>query len=304
MTRRPAVARLRQARSVRPIRRRSARPSPVRAAAALVALGSGAVLYGLVASPIFGFERLVVDGARFTSRADIETALGLQRGESVFGLAVDRLEARLAALPAVERAAVAVRLPDTVAVDLVERRPILAWRTAGATYLVDADGVLLARIADPGAGAAVAPAGGSAVPLVDDRRAGGAGLRLGGTLSGVDLDAARRLGSLRPADVGSAAPGLVVAVDDADGWTLRPLEARTGAGTDGTTSGAPAWTAVFGFYTPTLRPTTMIPGQVRLLRSLLRDREPTVARVVLASETDGTFVPRPSPSPEEGRGAP
>ena len=67
------------------------------------------------------------------------------------------------------------------------------------------------------------------------------------------------------------------------------------------------WTAVFGFYTPSLRTTGIIPGQVRLLRSLLVGREATVERVILASETDGTYTPRaeatasPSPKPSKAR---
>jgi hypothetical protein len=53
---------------------------------------------------------------------------------------------------------------------------------------------------------------------------------------------------------------------------------------------------VFGFYTPSLRTPEMIPGQVRFLRSLLvAQEEAMVARVILASETDGTWVPVPSP---------
>ena len=49
---------------------------------------------------------------------------------------------------------------------------------------------------------------------------------------------------------------------------------------------AGGWDAVFGFYSPATRPTDMIPGQVRLLRSLLAGREPEVRRIILASETD------------------
>ena len=52
---------------------------------------------------------------------------------------------------------------------------------------------------------------------------------------------------------------------------------------------------MFGFYTPSLRTTELIPGQVRLLRSLLDGREPQVDRVILASDTDGTYVPRTTP---------
>jgi hypothetical protein len=39
----------------------------------------------------------------------------------------------------------------------------------------------------------------------------------------------------------------------------------------------------------------MIPGQVRLLRDLIDGREATVRRVILASATDGTYVPRSTP---------
>jgi hypothetical protein len=55
--------------------------------------------------------------------------------------------------------------------------------------------------------------------------------------------------------------------------------------------------AVFGYYTPSLRTTDIIPGQVRLLRSLLLGREGLIERIVLASETDGTYVPKASPAP-------
>jgi hypothetical protein len=57
------------------------------------------------------------------------------------------------------------------------------------------------------------------------------------------------------------------------------------------------WSAVFGFYTPSLRRPDLIAGQVRLLRSLLGGREPSVDRVILASDTSGTLIPRPSATP-------
>ena len=72
-------------------------------------------------------------------------------------------------------------------------------------------------------------------------------------------------------------------VSDQNGFVLR-------TGQDG-------WIAIFGFYTPTLRTPELIPGQVRLLRSLLIGREPLVERVILASETDGTYIPKATPLP-------
>ena len=47
---------------------------------------------------------------------------------------------------------------------------------------------------------------------------------------------------------------------------------------------------MFGFYTPTIRRTELIPGQVRLLASLLAGREETVATVILADDRAGTYT--------------
>jgi hypothetical protein len=39
------------------------------------------------------------------------------------------------------------------------------------------------------------------------------------------------------------------------------------------------------------------------MRSLLIGREPLIARVVLASETDGTYIPKATPRPTADPGA-
>jgi hypothetical protein len=127
---------------------------------------------------------------------------------------------------------------------------------------------------------AALPAG---VAVVEDRRTGAdEHYAIGARLDPVDLDVATRLGSLKPPDVGSAAPRLRVRVTDSDGFVVFVEK---------------GWSAVFGFYSPATRPTGIIPGQVRLLRSFLVGKEATVARVILASETDGTFVPKATPKP-------
>ncbi len=159
------------------------------------------------------------------------------------------LEHRLDGLPAITGATVSIALPDTIRVAVTERVALLRWQVGDHQFLVDGDGQLFDELDD-----ATTPEA-TALPVVDDRRELSAGLTVGSTLDPVILDAALRLGSLRPVDVGSAAPKLALRLDDASGFVVR----------------APAigWTAVFGFYTPTLRTTDLIPGQVRLLRSLL-----------------------------------
>ncbi len=100
-----------------------------------------------------------------------------------------------------------------------------------------------------------AAAGAVHLPVVHDRRASSDDLRLGSRVDTISLDAGYRIANLSPPDVGSTAGNLQVAVDDEHGFTL----------------GAPAlgWVAEFGFYTESLRKVTVIPDQVRSLRSVL-----------------------------------
>lgn len=262
----------------RPVRRASAGLSPVRAGAALALLVAAAATYGVANSSAFTTAHVDIDGAVYTLSADIETAVAPAEGTNLFALSTGPLVDRILELPTVASASVSVRLPDTIAVRIVERVPILVWELGARHYLVDVDGHLFARIE-----ADAPPEAAAGLPRIQDRRAGSVGLAIGRTLDAVDLDAARRLASLVPADIGSEASRLVVVVNDQNGFVV---------------TGQPVgWRAVFGFYTASLRTTELIPGQVRLLRSLLIGREQLVERVILASETDGTYVPRPTPEP-------
>jgi cell division septal protein FtsQ len=264
-------------RRTRPVRRASAGLSTVRAGAALAMLVSAAAIYGVGASPAFDYTKMQLEGVQFTDPAAVEGALSTARGENLFRLSTGPLLAELERLPTVDHARIDVRLPATLAVTIDEREPILVWRSGDARYLAAADGTLLAKLGDAPGGAA------AGLPEVVDSRAGSSTLAVGSRLSAVDVDAATRLASLRPADVGSQAVALAIAVTDENGFVLTTKPA--------------GWSAVFGFYTPSLRTTELIPGQVRLLRSLLEGREPQVDRVILASDTDGTYVPRTTPKP-------
>jgi hypothetical protein len=266
-------------RRTRSIRRASAGLTPVRAGAILVILLSASAMYGVAQSPVFSYARGTVEGATFTDEAAVLAMLEEARGANLFALVTSPLEARIRELPTVRSADVSVRLPDVLAVRLRERTPILVWQVGARRYLVDTDGQLFARLPE------VPPDDAAALPVVEDRRAASVGLSVGRALDRVDLDAATRLASLVPADVGSQAEGLHVFVSDANGFTLRTKPAT--------------WQAVFGFYTPTLRTPELIPGQVRLLRSLLIGREPLIDRIILASETDGTFTTKATPIPSE-----
>jgi hypothetical protein len=259
------------------IRRASAGLTPVRAAALLVLVASGAGIYGVGASDAFAARKITVDGAIWTGEQAVRDALGLGGTENLFTLRTDILEQRIVALPPVSHADVAVALPDGVRVTVTEREPLLIWLVARRGWLVDREGAVFAELGeDP-------PAQASDLAIIEDRRIAAGTLRVGMRVDPVDLDAALRLGSLKPADVGSTKSRLRIRVDDTNGFVLHTEP-------DG-------WSAVFGFYTPTLRTPELVAGQVRLLRSFLEGREDSVARIILADDRNGTFIPKVTPSP-------
>jgi cell division septal protein FtsQ len=263
-----------QPRAGQSIRRSSAGLSRTRALAAFVLVLAGLAIYGVGKSPVFAFRAPVdLEGASWTKAADVTALLGISDGTNLVTLRTDDLATRLEGLPAVRSAEVRVVLPNTIRVQLDERQPILVWQTSGGRFLVDASGVAFVRLAD---GAAVL----NGLPTIADARAA-ATVSVGSSIDPVAFDAARRLGSLTPADLGSAANGLVVSLGDDQGFTLKAVPNL--------------WTAVFGFYTTSLRPPTMIPDQVRLLRSLIAGREPTIESMILADAQNGTFTTKAKP---------
>ena len=272
-------------RRARAVRRRSAGLTPTRAAALLALVVGLAGLYGATSSDAFALRRTQIDGVTWTPEDAVLAALDLPEGQNLFLLDTDELARRLTMIPAIRGASITVALPDEVRVDVAEREGLLVWQVGTDRYLVDEDGLLFGRVDE------TSPEAAAKLPVVDDQRVVAGVLALGATLDPVLLDAARRLGSLRPADLGTAASRFEITLDDEVGFTLEAEPV--------------GWSAVFGFYTPTLRTTELIPGQVRLLRSMLAQvGEETVLRVILADERSGTRIPRDAdPSSKPGNGA-
>jgi cell division septal protein FtsQ len=275
--RRVAVRGVRRPRAT-PVRRLSARLSPARAAALLGLLLSTASIYGVTASSAFGLRQIDVEPLRYTDPTAVRSSLALRTGSNLFTLRTETIAAPLLRMSAVAEATVQIGLPDRIVVRIKEREPIAVWQIGSQRFLVDRRGVLFATVA------ALDPDTAAELPLITDRRiASEAALTETDSLDPIVLDAATRLASIRPADIGSSATQLVLEVGDESGFVLR--------------AEPHGWVAIFGFYTPTLRTPELIPGQVRLLRSLLADREATVARVVLADDTSGTYQPKTTPRP-------
>jgi cell division protein FtsQ len=88
-------------------------------------------------------ESVEVEGRHRASRAAILSALGVHRGTPMLAVDPATAKARLEALPWVRSAAVERRLPDTLYVRLVERRPLAFWQRNGKLALVDREGEVI-----------------------------------------------------------------------------------------------------------------------------------------------------------------
>lgn len=259
------------------VRRASAGLSPTRAAAILAMLIAAGAIYGLSATAAFGFDRLEVTGAALTDEATVRTAVGLEPGTNLVGVATGPIADRLRILPTVHDVRIAVGLPNVLQVNLAERRPILVWAVGDRRLAVDDAGLLFADVTLDPSGTT------QGIPVVSDERSSATGLRVASSLDPIDLDAATRLGSIVPAQVGSHAAAFRVHVTDERGFTI--------------SSGRGGWVAVFGFYGRNARTPALIPGQVQLLAGLLANREDTVESVILADDREGTFIAKPTPRP-------
>jgi hypothetical protein len=259
------------------VRRASAGLSPTRAAAILTMLIVAGATYGLATTSAFGFDRLEVKGTTLTDSEAIRSKVALDDGMNLVGLATEPIAARIRELPAIRNVDVSVGLPDVLQVAVEERRPVIVWAVGDRRFVVDEGGLLFAETTtDP-------PAVAQGAPIVIDERASAAGLSVTSVLDSVDLDAATRLGSLTPSQIGSSASLLRVHVTDDRGFTI--------------SSGSGGWIAVFGFYGHNLRTPALIPGQVQLLTGLLNGQEEAVQTVILADGQEGTWIRKPTPRP-------
>ena len=259
------------------IRRASSGFTPTRSAALLAMLATAGAVFGLATTPAFSYSRLEVRGALLTTEEEVRAAASLEPGVNLVSLGTETIAGRLRQLPSVRDAQVSIVLPDTIRVALDERRAIVIWGVGSHRYAVDESGLLFADVTTDPSGAA------AAIPTVLDERDASIGLAVGSALDPVVRDAATRLGSVTPSDVGSTATRFQVAVTDERGFTL--------------SSGPGGWLAIFGFYGRSQRTPALIPGQLQLLSGLLAGRENRIETVILADEHEGTFVPKPTPKP-------
>jgi hypothetical protein len=251
----------------------------------LTVLTTGAI-FSLTTDPRFALGAsgaagdVAISGLGYTDSVAVAEAIALSEtgSNNVFLLRTRDIRQRLLDLPSVADAQVRVALPNRLVVAITERSAVLRIAHGGAMYLLDGDGVVLEVRA-----ASAPPL--EDLPLISDLRTEmGIAYEVGEGIDPTEAQAMLQIGALTPSLLGSSAGNLTFSADDTDGFVVSA---------DG------GWRAVFGFYTPTLRPPTLIAQQVQCLRSLLAEGETQMDTIYLAPQGDrcGTYLPHETPTP-------
>jgi cell division protein FtsQ len=95
----------------------------------------------------FRVEQVDVVGREQTDPKALLAAAELRRGDPILAFDPEGARQRIESLPWVASAAVERRLPDTIAITIVERKPIALWQHNGKIALIDAAGSNLGTVA-------------------------------------------------------------------------------------------------------------------------------------------------------------
>jgi len=100
-------------------------------------------LVALTAGLGFKIERIDVQGRHETPGEDLRVALQATKDMPIFAFDPQNAQARVKALPWVRSATVERRLPDSVMLIIVERKPIALWQKDGEFSLIDTEGAVI-----------------------------------------------------------------------------------------------------------------------------------------------------------------
>ena len=84
-----------------------------------------------------------VEGRETTDAATVMAALSAARGTPILSVSPNRAKEQLEKLPWVRSATIERRLPGTLFVRLIERRPLAVWQHGGIQQLIDREGTVI-----------------------------------------------------------------------------------------------------------------------------------------------------------------
>lgn len=90
-------------------------------------------------------QQVIIEGRGKTPEPLLRAALGVSPGDKLLGFSLEAARARIEQLAWVQHATVERRLPGTIVVTLLERRPYAVWQSGGKFVLIDRLGQLVAE---------------------------------------------------------------------------------------------------------------------------------------------------------------
>lgn len=102
--------------------------------------------YRLTARAGFNIQAVYLEGRSRASQSEINKALAIVKGQSIFAADLDAMRVDLEKIDSVKTAAVERALPHTLYVRIVEREPVALWQNNGKISLVDDNGVVMSGI--------------------------------------------------------------------------------------------------------------------------------------------------------------
>jgi cell division protein FtsQ len=93
-------------------------------------------------------QEIFIEGRAETPGQHVLEVLNVNRGTPILGFNPAMAKAELEQLPWIKEASVERRLPDTILVRIVERRPLALWQRGGRMAVIDQDGTEI-KGADP-----------------------------------------------------------------------------------------------------------------------------------------------------------
>lgn len=99
-----------------------------------------AVLFFVFNTDTFYVYRLDITGTRYLTAAEIQQASGIMSYHILF-VDANAVQRTLASLPEIKSVKVASHLPNSVSVNIVERKPEITWLRGNEVHWVDLDGV-------------------------------------------------------------------------------------------------------------------------------------------------------------------
>lgn len=143
-------------------------------------------------SSLLAVEQVRVAGTRTVAAQRIADAADVRLGEPLARVDVDRVRQRVESVPVVLRADISRSWPNTVAVEVTERTPVVAVPRGSAYRLVDAEGVPYRTVPEPRKG----------LPVLDARTAA-ATAEAAAVVAELPADLARRVAHVEAATMDS-----------------------------------------------------------------------------------------------------